>query len=188
MSVITRPKMTLDQFLVWEQEQEFRYEFDGENIIDVNGESLSHNLIVDNVYSLLRAQIDRSQHLVVTAGVKLIHDGKVRYPDVIVANALSDTSVYVIPEPVVVFEVMSPSSIRRDRHTKTLEYGARETIQHYILLRQDRISAQEWTRQDGGWVSQEHGAGAVLQLAAVQASIMLADCYEGVTPTPDKST
>ena len=184
MNVITRPRMTLDEFLAWEREQELAYEFDGESVIEMNGESLSHNLIVDNVHRVLWPQIDRRRHLVVTAGVKVVRAGRVRYPDVIVANAVANTAVDRLPEPVVVFEVLSPSSVRQDRMVKTAEYGEAPSIEHYVILAQDTVWAQVWTRVGGVWTDEVHGQGAVLRFDCIGAVVTLEDCYEGVTLPP----
>ncbi len=184
MNVITRPRMTTEEYLTWEQTQEGRYEFGGESIVEINGESLAHNLIVGNFYRTVWGQIDRRRHLVVTSGVRLLLNGRVRYPDVIVGNAVETTAVDRVPEPVVVFEVLSPSSYRQDSQVKTLEYSQFPTIEHYVMLAQDAVWAQVWSRSGEGWVGKVYTAGMALRFDTVGASLGLADCYEGVTLAP----
>ncbi len=42
MNVMLRPGWTLEQFLAWEERQPTRYEFDGKNVIDMNGSTVRH--------------------------------------------------------------------------------------------------------------------------------------------------
>ena len=48
-------------------------------------------------------------------------------------------------------EVTSPSSIERDRVRKVELYGDIPSVQGYLILDQERVFAQWYTRGESGW-------------------------------------
>ena len=111
----------------------------------------------------------------------MIVGGHVRYPDLIVAAQFDDTAVDVVPDPVVVVEVVSPSSTTIDAVIKNLEYRRTESIQHYLILEQNTVAATMWTRNGVEWVGRLVGGDAPLPFPALDVTIRLADIYDGVS-------
>ncbi len=180
MNVMTRQKLTLDEFLAWERQQELAHEFDGVRVVPMDGGTLGHYEIAANLLVLLGPLINRSTHRVVPAGVKVLVDGRIRYPDLIVATRTDDTSVDIVPEPVVVVEVISPTSIGRDTIEKNREYRATSTINQYVVVEQDRVAATSWLRTGGDWVGTLLTGDASLHFPALGVTVALADLYDGV--------
>jgi Uma2 family endonuclease len=59
----------------------------------------------------------------------------------------------VIHDPVVIFEVLSPSIARVDRVTRNVEYRATASVQRYVMLEQDSQAATVFAREvNAGWV------------------------------------
>jgi Uma2 family endonuclease len=190
MNVITPPALTLDAFLDWERQQELAHEFDGVRVIPMNGGTIAHYLIAANLLRLLWPKLDASRHRVVPAGVKVVWGGRVRYPDLVVAARFDDTAVDIVPEPVVVVEVISPTSYARDTVTKNREYCANPSIQQYVVIEQDAIAATVWLRRGDDWVGTLIDADAILDFPVLGVSVALRDVYEGVsldTPAPPKA-
>jgi len=181
MNVMTRQTLTLDEFLAWERQQELAHEFDGVRVIPMNGGTLGHYEIAANLMVLLRTLINRSTHRVVPAGVKVLVDGRIRYPDLVVATKTDDTSVDIVPEPVVVVEVSSPTSVARDTVTKNREYRATPTINQYVVVEQDTIAATSWLRAGDDWVGTLLTGDASLHFPALGVTVALNALYEGVT-------
>ena len=161
MNVIMRPRQTLDEFLVWERQQELAYEFDGVAARAMNGGTVSHSLIAANLLLLLRSVLDHSRFRIVPSGVKVIVGGHVRNPDLIVAAQFDDTTVDVVPDPVAVVEVVSPSSTTIDQHS--------------LILEQNTVAATMWTRNGVEWVGRLVSGDAPLPFPALDVTIRLAD-------------
>ena len=111
----------------------------------------------------------------------MIVGGHVRYPDLIVAAQFDDTAVDVVPDPVLVVEVVSPSSTTIDAVIKNLEYRRTESIQHYLILEQNTLAATMWTRNGVEWVGRLVSGDAPLPFPALDVTIRLADIYDGVS-------
>ena len=121
MNAVLRRPMTLDEFLAWERRQELRYEFDGVRPIATTGGTVEHSVIATN---LVRAQEDRLRGKPCRAfrgDPKIVVAGRIRYPDAMVTCSPVPRGTDVIPEPVVVFEVLSASTAATDRIEKTEE-------------------------------------------------------------------
>jgi Uma2 family endonuclease len=74
------------------------------------------------------------------AGVAVGHEGdECRIPDVMVTCALTiDETARLLPEPVIIVEVASPSTRLADVNDKVEFYGGISSIQHYLVIEQDR--------------------------------------------------
>lgn len=86
-----------------------------------------------------------------------------------------------IPSPVVVFEVLSPSTQSDDRTVKLDEYKTLSSIQRYVLIDQNSILVTVHTRQvDGSWIDSELREGATLDLPEVVITVPLAAIYDEI--------
>ena len=110
-----------------------------------------------------------------------------RYPDLVIANAFVDTTVDVVPEPVVVVEVMSPSSTTIDAVVKNLEYRETAAIQQYLILQQDAVAAAVWLRDGEDWVGTLISGDAPLHFPPLDVTVRLADIYDGISLPPAPS-
>jgi Uma2 family endonuclease len=73
--------------------------------------------------------------------VQIIAASSVRYPDAVATCSNAERWADIVAEPVVVFEILSPSTASVDRVTKNQEYRATPSIQRYVMLEQTRIAA-----------------------------------------------
>ncbi len=139
MTVALRKPMTLPEFLAWEKRQELRYEFDGFQPVAMTGGTLDHEAIGGTLrailYERLRGKPSRSDppegQPAKRAGgrpwgptTKIEVQGRIRYPDAYVSCTPASGQDTIVPEPVVVFEVLSASNSRTDRIEKVREYQA----------------------------------------------------------------
>ena len=183
MNVALRRPMTIESFLEWERRQELRYEFDGFRAIPMNGGTIEHSVIATN---LVRALEDRLTPpcQAVRGDLKVIVAGRVRYPDAIVTCAPIPRRNDIVPEPVVVFEVLSPSTAAVDRIQKNDEYRGTSTIRRYVMLEQTRMAATVFERVGEEWVGHLE-TGAVLALPEVGIELPMAALYARVEFDPD---
>src|SRR5512135_3861110 len=124
MSVALHEPMTLAEFLLWEEQQPTRFEFDGFHAIAMTGGTVAHNRIMRRLHRLLEQSLERTPCEPFGPDVKIIVDGRVRYPDAVVSCTSQPDRSQVIENPVVVFEVLSDSTSRTDRIEKVREYQA----------------------------------------------------------------
>jgi hypothetical protein len=88
----------------------------------------------------------------------------------------------LLPEPVVVFEVLSTSTNAVDRVDKNEEYRLTPSIRRYVTLEQGRMAALAFTREpDGAWRGTLLvGPEAILDMPKRGVSIPLAELHADV--------
>ena len=179
MNVITRPAWTVDSFLAWEREQEQRFEFDGVGPVAVNGGTVAHTNIAFQLAIALWSRIDRTRLHVLTSGPKLRIGNRIRYPDLMLVPQGVPIAADVIDDPILVVEVLSPSTERTDRLHKTAEYGETPSILHYVMLSQTKRAGTVYSRSPGGWANQDV-ENEMLPLPALGLDIPFDEIYSGL--------
>lgn len=177
-----RPKMTMDEFLAWEAAQPGRWEFVGGEAFAMAGGSDIHNTISLNTVFALRERLRGSRCGVFMSDVKLRLDvdDTVFYPDVFVSCDPADRARRQAKEaPVLIAEVLSPSTEAYDRGRKFEAYRRFAGLQTVLFLAQDRPHVECYTRTAGGdWLLTEAGGeDAVLAAPALGFELPLAELY-----------
>ena len=175
MSASLKP-LTMDDFLAWERSQPERYEFDGVQPVAMTGASFGHARLVARLVVALRTRLRRGCEAVAGDVKVATPPGRVRYPDAsIVCGPVPDETDTVLP--VVVFEVLSPSTALVDRTVKAMEYQGVDSILAYVILEQDRPEAAVRRRSEAWTPLTVAGRDAVLALPEVGIEVPLAELY-----------
>lgn len=185
MSGALRTPMTIDAFLDWETEQERKWEFDGFAPIAMTGGTLGHARIQRNLMNALTDRLRGRPCEPLGPDVKIEVAGSIRYPDALVVCSPQSDKRSVAENPVVVFEIVSPSSSRIDRFVKAREYGGTASIQRYVIVEQTSQSATVFTRMNGIWASTIRDGEDELDMPEIGISVPLSELYTGVQLTDD---
>jgi Uma2 family endonuclease len=141
-------------------------------------------VITDNAADALRRRLAPPCRAF-TSNLKVLAAGSVRYPDVVVTCSPVDGSSDTLPNPVVVFEVLS-STAAVDRLVKNEEYRNTPSIQRYVMLEQTRIGATVFTRAGESWIGSVMLDDATLEMPEIGVAVALAEFYRDVDlPPPD---
>jgi Uma2 family endonuclease len=82
----------------------------------------------------------------------------------------------VVTNPTVIVEVLSPSTQKYDRSTKSGGYRSLPSVQHILLVSQDRVMVECWTRQDAStWITKLYDSVS----DTLPLGFTLKDIYEG---------
>jgi Uma2 family endonuclease len=184
MTIALRKPMSLAAFLDWEERQELRYEFDGIQPIQMTGGTDAHEAIGGTLRALLHDRLRGKACRVRGPTMKIEVAGRIRYPDALVYCKPVQPSERVIREPVVVFEVASPSTSHTDRIDKLREYQATDSILRYVILEQDSIAATVYARDGALWTGRALIGGDVLVLPEIGIELALAEIYADVELPP----
>ena len=180
MDVATKRPMTVDEFLAWDDEQEGRHEFDGEEVVEMVGSAYGHEIIVACLLRALGNRLENTPFLPGASGFRLRAGPAVRLPDAQVYHASLDARATISDQPIAVFEVLSPSTARTDRVEKADNYWATPSIQHFVLIEQAFPEAVVLSRGPLAWNRVTVGQGGVLELPAIGLSLPLAEIYHRV--------
>ena len=182
MNLTVRKPMTLAEFLEWEERQEQRYEFDGSEPVAMAGGSLAHSAIQRNLAMALGTRLRGKPCQFFGSDLKIqAAENSSRYPDGMVICSGLDPALKIVRNPVVIFEVLSPSTAAADRIVKAREYQATPSVQRYVMLEQARIGATVYVRAADGWKALVLKDDDTLVLPEIDLAIPLTEFYEGLT-------
>lgn len=182
MNIALHKPMTVAEFLAWEERQELRWEFNGYEPVAMNGGTAAHSMIQLNLLTALKARLRGTPCQPHGSSLKIEVAGRIRYPDAFVVCTPVPPRSKVVTDPVVVLEILSPSTQRVDLTEKNAEYRATPSIQRYVVLQQDCAAAISFIRKGEEWVSElRYDTDAVLDLPEIGTEVPLAEIYEGVT-------
>ena len=178
MNTISQKPMTLAEFLAWEERQEPRYEFDGFAPVAMTGGTAAHDRITFNLQKVLDARLTGKPCQPWGPNMKIVVDGRARYPDAFVVRQPVPPTATAAGNPVVVFEVVSEGSAAIDLIDKNREYRATSSILRYVILQQNRMAALVFTRRGPDWLSEiTAGPDAILRLPEIGIEAPLAEIY-----------
>jgi len=180
MNFAMRKPMTLDEFLAWESKQELRHEFDGDQPVAMTGGTAAHSAIQANLAIAIGGRLRGKPCRFYGSDLKIEVAGHIRYPDGFVVCSPVTNDATVVRDPVVIFEVLSPSTSSTDRITKNREYEATPPVKRYVILEQDRAAATVFARSSGDWIGHVLTDNAVLSMPEIGIELPLAELYEGL--------
>jgi Uma2 family endonuclease len=146
MNAPVQLRMDKHTFLRWAEGREGHYELLGDRVTMMTGASLNHARIIKGLMRVVETRIDASRYETLPTDVAVETNDGIRYPDVIVAAAGQAGSALSIERPLLVAEVLSPSSIALDLHIKAAEYMSLPSLETYIVAAQDEPRLWVWNR------------------------------------------
>ncbi len=183
---VRQPLYSPAEYLALEREASYKSEYINGQIYAMAGTSRRHNLIGGNFYRLIGQQfVGRACEAYVSEmRVKVSPTGMYTYPDVAAACGelrFEDGYIDTLLNPSVIVEVLSPSTEAYDRGEKFAHYRRLDSLMEYVLVSQDKVRVEHYTRQAGGWLLTEiSDLDGVLRLASIDCSVRLRDIYDKV--------
>jgi Uma2 family endonuclease len=142
------PNMTVDEYLSFEESSSVRHEYVDGQVFAMSGSTEAHNVICVNLLSRIHS------HLRGTGCRAFLADMKVHvkaancfyYPDIMVTcDPLVPASTFKT-NPVLIVEVLSPSTKQIDRREKLVNYRKIDTLRQYILIAQNKMSVENYRK------------------------------------------
>jgi len=150
--------MTVAEFLAWASGQpRGRYELVQGEVVAMAPERAQHNVVKLEVALALRSAVKRAglPCTVFTDGMTVVIDNEhAREPDAAVQCGVPfDPITMVLTAPLVVVEIVSPSSERGDSEDKLVEYFSVPSIQHYVIVNPAKKVVIHHARDQAGKLS-----------------------------------
>jgi Uma2 family endonuclease len=179
-------KLTEEQYLAIERAAEFKSEFLDGVMYAMSGGSPRHASVAVGIVAELRATLRGGQCKPYNSDLRVrVSSRMYSYPDVSVVCGklqLADDQKDVLLNPIVIFEVLSPSTELYDRGVKLQLYRTIPSLREYILVDQNKARIEQYIYQDANtWALRDHqGLDAELKLDSIGASLPLRLIYDGV--------
>jgi Uma2 family endonuclease len=195
MSAIPKHKMTMEEYIEFDKNNEGKWEyFDGE-VIDMAGGTLNHNIVSSNITRAFGSKLEDKGCLALPGDMRLKVPKALpyRYPDVVVVcgEPIIETiqGQEMLVNPLLIVEVLSPSTTGYDFNTKFTAYQSIESFQEYLLVSQDRPHVTQYVRQpDGQWLRKDiEGMDSVVKLVSVHCELTFGEIYRLVKFPPTEA-
>ncbi len=174
---------SVEEYLQGELVSEVRHEYVAGQVFAMVGGTRGHNLVALNIAAFLHA------HLKGGPCFAYMSDMKVRieaadafyYPDVVVSCESLAMSDVFLREPVLIFEVLSPSTETTDRREKCLNYQKLPSLQEYVLVSPEEVRVEVYRRRGEALELDIYGEeDTAIGLRSVKANLPLAEVYADV--------
>jgi len=186
MTAVPQPKFSAEDYLAWEARQTEKHEFVGGEVFAMAGASDAHVTLSLNLASLLRAHLRGTPCRTYIADMKL-HVAAADayfYPDVFVTCSAADAlRPQDKAEPVLVAEVLSPTTAAYDRGAKFAAYRSLPSLQEYVLIDPESPGVEVYRRDASNhWVLYPYGPQDAAEFASVGLTLPVAQVFEDVSP------
>ena len=187
MSAQRKPYATVEQYLAIERVALEKSEYyDGEMFL-MAGASEQHNLIASNIMFELTKCFRPRGCRVYGSDMRIYTrtTGLFSYADAVVVCGkpeFYDDKRDILTNPMLITEVLSPSTAEYDREKKFELYKGSPSFQDYLLIEQQEAKVEHWQKvETGEWlVSQYVGLEAVLEIPRYELEIPLSEIYLNV--------
>ena len=166
-------------YLAGERDGQIRHELIGGQAYAMTGASDKHNKICGNLFAELRNALKQKN----SPCTAYVNDMKVRvqhdfyYPDImVVCDSQDKENDYYKTRPIIVVEVLSPTTRRIDKTLKRQAYQSLESLQAYVLVEQNQAEIEVFSRQNG-WRSDYFYLGDTIAFEAVDVKVAVEDIY-----------
>ena len=185
-SSAVRARHTPEQYLALERKSAVKSEYRDGRIMGMARSNRPHNLIVGNllceISTLLR---DRPCEVYLSnMRVHITPTGLYTYPDIVAVCGepfFLDGELDTLLDPTMIVEVLSPSTEAYDRGLKFAHYRRLVSLQEYLLVSQDRVLVERYTRQGDEWLLTEwRRLEDLLRLASIGCDVALREIYAKV--------
>jgi Uma2 family endonuclease len=191
MSTVLVPHYTAEEYLTRERAADHKSEFYRGQIFAMAGASEPHNRISSNLIAAIHGALRGRDCVVYPSDMRVkCPTGLYTYPDLSIVCGppeLEDRRGDTLLNPMVIVEILSPSTEAYDRGKKFEHYRTMASLKEYLLIAQDRVSVAKFLRpNDAGqwtWTVQTEAEESV-SLGSCGATIRIADIYAGVEFPP----
>ncbi|GLK75773.1 hypothetical protein GCM10008171_10270 [Methylopila jiangsuensis] len=178
----------VEAFLAWLDTQESRFEYDRGTVGMMVRVTRNHSVLGARFVYLLSGALDGQAYEVHAEAFGVRTGGSIRFPDVLVQAPEPDGSALESKTPLVIVEVLSPSTAYADHVVKRDEYLALPSLQAYVVADPNAPKLTLWARGADGEFPlapvEIEGLDATLPLDGLGVALPLAELYRGISDPP----
>ena len=200
-TLAAQTRLTPEEYIAFERKappdsEISRYEYLNGELIAMSGASREHNLISNNISSEFRNLLKGSGCETYASDMRVSAPltSSYFYPDVVVVceePRFEDEVFDILLNPIILVEVLSPSTEAYDRGEKFSHYRHLASLQEYVLVSQDKVLVERYRRPEKhetasvtteDWIFTAFQAlEDILPLTSIQCELPLQEIYERVT-------
>ena len=178
--------MSVEDYLILNRNsKDIRYEYLGGDVQMLAGGSPDHAIIIANLTSAIKGPLKGSYCRVYNSDVQLkLAEKRYVYPDITISCDERDRNQKeTIHYPLVVVEVLSPTTEAMDRGKKAAYYRSCPTIQEYMMVDSEEAFVEVHRLEEGRWTINNFEPGDSITLESLGLRFPIEDAYEGTSLT-----
>ena len=184
MSELATKRMSLGEFLHWNDGTDARYELIDGVPVAMAPPAEAHRILAVRLVSRIDAALQsrRPCNAQIEPGVVRPDRADSYYvPDIAVTSEPDEPGRQAMVAPILIAEILSPSTERSDRRLKLPAYQKIESVREILLIDADSYHAELYRRENDHWgIELVRGARAKLSLASVELGVPMSELYEGI--------
>ena len=181
MSALPLPRMTVDEYLAWAEGRPGRYELYDGAVYAMSPEGAGHAKVKFAVQTALAAGIKARGlpcHMLPDGMTVRVEAATAFEPDALVYCGKEAASTALeIPNPVIIVEVLSPSTRRIDVSKKLAGYFQLSSVAHYLIVDPTKPLIVHHTRGSNGKIQTHIVHDGVIALEPPGLALRLVDVY-----------
>ncbi|MBE9233996.1 Uma2 family endonuclease [Cuspidothrix issatschenkoi LEGE 03284] len=186
------PKLTPEEYFVWEEKQLLRHEYLNGEIYAMSGGTQNYGRIASNIIFIVKGHLRGGGYQVGNSDcrVNIVETKDYVYPDVSVTWDERDrTAIHAIQYPCLIVDisaslnvkVLSPSTASYDREDKFRLYRRNPSLQDYVLVDAEKIAIDLYRKNDrGNWEIFNYQVGDNIELQSIDLSFPIESVYEDI--------
>ena len=177
-------RMTLEEFLRWDDGTDTRYELIGGFPVAMAPPAEARRILAVRLVSRIDQALTRRRprNAQFEPGVVRLDRADSYYvPDIAVTCEPNNPGRQAMVDPILIIEILSPSTERSDRRLKFPVYQNIRSVREIMLIDADSYHAELYRRENDHWgIQLVRGAEAALSLVSVDLQISMSELYEGI--------
>jgi Uma2 family endonuclease len=170
--------MTVAEFLDWDDGTDTRYELIDGRPVAMAPAAPNHSIIASKIAGALENGLKPPCYASIEVGVRRPDRNDTFYEaDIVVSCSPWQRGMATVPDPVVVIEVLSPSTIEHDRGRKAYDYSQIDSVREIVLVSSEQRHVVIWRRRGTKWEVEHLIGDAALGLESVGLTIPFATIY-----------
>ncbi len=184
MSELAARPMSLDEFLRWDDGTDTRYELVGGVPLAMAPPARAHGILCARLAGLIDAGLRARRPCAAQteAGIaRPDRDDSFYVADIAVTCRPYERGEQLVRDPILIVEILSPGTERRDRRVKAPLYRGIGSVEEILLIDSESVYAELLRREGDRWLTElVQGGSAVLRLRSAGIEAPLAELYDGI--------
>lgn len=185
MTIQTVLNITRDEYFTLEETSEVKHEYFQGELFAMAGGTFNHSTISGNIFAALKSRLRGKTCQATNSDMRIeTPDGLITYPDVAMfcGRPQLTNNQCALLNPIVIIEVLSPSTRRYDQSDKFLLYRAIASFLDYVLVDSEKIHIQHFRKTENNeWILHDYfDVQEAVTLNSIQETLLLTEIYEGV--------
>jgi Uma2 family endonuclease len=174
---------TLEEFLAFDDGSDTHYElFDGQ-IVSMTPPARAHVILTGRLARIIGSALQPPCEVGMEAGIVPAGDADSWYQaDLVVTCTPGSPDDPFIAAPLVVVEVLSPTTAANDYLRKLPDYRAIPSVRDILLVSSTEPRVEHWRRSEDGWKVRDLGVEDSVRLEDFEVVIAVRALYDGVLP------